>query len=239
MRLKVWNKPSSNGIVSGTRLTKTGVKVIQTTAAASPGSSGGPLLNRRGEVIGVLSFSIAEGQNLNFAIPVNYVRGILGSIEAALTNAPRLLESTEGTDFFQGDRRSGVLLAGYGGPPESFSLVFLELMNFLAANGVSIANQPTSFSPIAGDSASLNYYLDRLNDIGAENLLYLRVNDRMGGASTLELQCFDSAGNLLWQERSQKTFTWVSSTAAKSLVKKIKKKLKPRIGKPGLPLRTR
>ena len=136
------------------------------------------------------------------------------------------------------DRRSGVLLAGYGAPPESFSLVFLELMNFLAANGVSIANHPSSFSPIAGDNASLNYYLEHLNTVGADYLLYLKVDDMVWDASKLELQCFDSAGNLLWQEKAKKTFSWISTIGAKSLAKKIKKKLKPRIGKPGLPLKT-
>jgi serine protease Do len=44
----------SSGLVSGIRLDE-GVRVIQTSAPASPGSSGGPLLNRHGEAIGVMS----------------------------------------------------------------------------------------------------------------------------------------------------------------------------------------
>jgi S1-C subfamily serine protease len=65
----------SKGIVSGTRVLENGLRVIQTTAPASPGSSGGPLLNNKGEVIGLISSSEVRGQNLNFAIPINYVKG--------------------------------------------------------------------------------------------------------------------------------------------------------------------
>jgi len=45
----------SSGLISGIRLDN-GVRVLQTSAAASPGSSGGPLLNRSGDAIGVMSF---------------------------------------------------------------------------------------------------------------------------------------------------------------------------------------
>src|SRR5215470_16491591 len=64
----------SNGLISGIRLDN-GVRVLQTSAAASSGSSGGPLLNRSGEAVGVMSFKVVNGENLNFTIPVNYVRG--------------------------------------------------------------------------------------------------------------------------------------------------------------------
>lgn len=68
----------STGIISGRRLYE-GMTLLQTTAPVSPGSSGGPLLNQRGEAIGVTSLTWAEegSQNINFAIPINYVRGML------------------------------------------------------------------------------------------------------------------------------------------------------------------
>jgi hypothetical protein len=66
----------SDGLISGIREAD-GFKFFQTTAAISPGSSGGALLNLRGQVIGVTASQLTTGQNLNFAIPVNYVKSLL------------------------------------------------------------------------------------------------------------------------------------------------------------------
>jgi len=66
----------SNGIVSGIR-EESGKKWIQTTAAASPGNSGGPLINLSGEVVGVVTRKLAAGENLNFAVPANSIKGLL------------------------------------------------------------------------------------------------------------------------------------------------------------------
>ena len=68
----------SDGIVSNRRNTN-GIERLQMTAPISPGSSGGPVLNTSGEVIGVSvsTFSPRFGQNLNFAIPANSLRELL------------------------------------------------------------------------------------------------------------------------------------------------------------------
>lgn len=76
----------TSGIVSSIRVQKDGTKVIQTDSAVSPGSSGGPLINKDGEVIGIVTFKVLGGESLNFAIPVNYARGLLG-IEDLMTLA--------------------------------------------------------------------------------------------------------------------------------------------------------
>ena len=69
----------SDGIISSIRPVGTD-KLIQITAPLSPGSSGGPVLNRRGEVIGVSVLTIRDGQNLNFAIPANYLKSLLAKV---------------------------------------------------------------------------------------------------------------------------------------------------------------
>lgn len=50
-------------------------KIIQTTAPISPGSSGGALLSSAGELIGITTMQHADGQNLNFAMPVDWLWG--------------------------------------------------------------------------------------------------------------------------------------------------------------------
>ncbi len=72
----------SQGIVSSIREVGTD-KLLQITAPISPGSSGGPVLNGKGEVIGVSVATFRGGQNLNFAIPSNYLKTLLGKAAPA------------------------------------------------------------------------------------------------------------------------------------------------------------
>jgi hypothetical protein len=69
----------SDGIVSAVRQDSTGKGWIQTTAAASHGNSGGPLLVMDGKVAGVLSWKVGEGENLNFAVPSKLISPLLVS----------------------------------------------------------------------------------------------------------------------------------------------------------------
>jgi S1-C subfamily serine protease len=71
------------GIISGTGRTSSQIKApdkrvsfIQTDAAINPGNSGGPLLNQRGEVIGMNTAIIGGAQGLGFAIPINTAQQI-------------------------------------------------------------------------------------------------------------------------------------------------------------------
>jgi len=62
-------KTVSDGIISAIREVPGYGKLIQITAPISPGSSGSPVLNMKGEVIGIATLQLIKGQNLNFAIP--------------------------------------------------------------------------------------------------------------------------------------------------------------------------
>lgn len=72
----------SQGIVSSIREVGTD-RLLQMTAPISPGSSGGPVLNSKGEVVGVSVAIFRGGQNLNFAIPSTYLKALLGKTGTA------------------------------------------------------------------------------------------------------------------------------------------------------------
>jgi len=66
----------SNGIVSGIRSDE-GRRILQITTPISHGSSGGPLFNMFGQVVGITSAALVGGENLNFAVPINDVKKLL------------------------------------------------------------------------------------------------------------------------------------------------------------------
>ena len=61
--------------------------LIQISAPISKGNSGGPLFNMHGEVIGVNTFGWGEGQNLNFAVPIDNVHYLLNNLQQPMTVA--------------------------------------------------------------------------------------------------------------------------------------------------------
>jgi hypothetical protein len=73
------------GILSSVRDTGEGFKVLQTDAAVNPGNSGGPMVNSKGQAIGVVSFKLRSSEGLNFAIPINYLRGLLNNLHDPIT----------------------------------------------------------------------------------------------------------------------------------------------------------
>lgn len=70
----------SEGIISAKRGFDTDAGYLQITAPISHGSSGSPVLNRNGRVIGIATLGSEKGQALNFAIPVEKLRNLIGQI---------------------------------------------------------------------------------------------------------------------------------------------------------------
>jgi S1-C subfamily serine protease len=66
----------SQGVVSGVR-DRNGARLLQISAPISPGSSGGPILDQSARVVGITVATYAEGQNLNFAVPSDYLSNLL------------------------------------------------------------------------------------------------------------------------------------------------------------------
>ncbi|MGE0160402.1 MAG: S1C family serine protease [Gemmatimonadales bacterium] len=70
----------STGVLSGRRKEPEGFELLQITAPASNGSSGGAVLTAGGQVIAIATSQLTMGQNLNFAVPINYARGLLQNL---------------------------------------------------------------------------------------------------------------------------------------------------------------
>jgi tetratricopeptide (TPR) repeat protein len=76
----------SNGIVSAVREIAGYGRIIQITAPISPGSSGSPVVNMFGQVIGVATLQAAEGQSLNFAVPAERISQLkIGDLQTIST----------------------------------------------------------------------------------------------------------------------------------------------------------
>ncbi len=71
----------STGVLSGRRQEPEGFELLQITAPASEGSSGGAVLNTSGRVVGIATSQLVAGQNLNFAVPINYARGMIQNLQ--------------------------------------------------------------------------------------------------------------------------------------------------------------
>lgn len=67
----------SDGLISSIRANEFGMKMFQVSVPLSNGSSGGPLIDLNGEVIGITTAAMSSGQNINFAVPMNYVQILL------------------------------------------------------------------------------------------------------------------------------------------------------------------
>ena len=90
---KEFNQTLTGGYISAVNRnveTSTGVKVnlIQTDAAINPGNSGGPLINTKGEVIGINTLKIADSdvEGIGFAIPINEVKDRIEALSKPILN---------------------------------------------------------------------------------------------------------------------------------------------------------
>lgn len=80
-----FNRTVTSGVISGKNRTirvenQVINNLLQTDASINPGNSGGPLLNSKGEVIGINTVKLSNAEGLGFSIPINMIKGVLNSI---------------------------------------------------------------------------------------------------------------------------------------------------------------
>jgi serine protease Do len=156
---------------------------IQTDAAINPGNSGGPLFNTRGEVVGVNTAIVAQGQGIGFAVPINMakevlpqlsergrvVRGWLGvsiqDVTAELASSLKLAEA------------HGALVAGVmkGSPAEKADLRAGDVVVAVNGKKVETFNQMSRFVAFVppGTKANLTVIRD-----GKQRALEVTVGQR-------------------------------------------------------------
>jgi hypothetical protein len=139
----------SNGIVSGIRTVEDDTnKFLQITTPISPGSSGGPLFNMVGDVIGITTLYLKGGENLNFAIPINDVKPLLlnkNSKVRPLPNEPDVLESDSNPPQAAANENPTSSVTGqFGG------IVHNEIANLSAGFGIVINDRAGVISGCMG-----------------------------------------------------------------------------------------
>jgi serine protease Do len=129
---------------------------IQTDASINPGNSGGPLFNMNGEVVGINTAIIAQGQGIGFAIPVNTVKPLLPQLEtkgavtrgylgvSIQTITPQLEKA------MQLSSQKGALVADVtaGGPADKAGLKRYDII--AAYNGKAVADSHDLPAMVAG-----------------------------------------------------------------------------------------
>lgn len=177
----------TKGIVSGINRTLTaggagiGSEVIegaiQTDAAISSGNSGGPLLNIKGEVVGVNTAVAQEGENIGFALPVDQVKLILESVQKygkivrpflgvrylilneKIAEKNNIKDVTEGALILRGEGRDDLAVVP-GSPADKAGLrendIILSIEGEPIKEGQSLQTLISSYKP--GDVVTLNIY---------------------------------------------------------------------------------
>ena len=94
----------SDGTISGPREIGNQT-LLQMTAPISPGGSGGPVLNEKGEVIGLSFVTLEDGQSLNYVIPSNYLKALISKSETVKPLVEEKQSVFAETYFYRGNEK--------------------------------------------------------------------------------------------------------------------------------------
>ena len=103
----------TRGIVSGLRESR-GATLVQTDTAANPGNSGGPLLDRNGTAIGIITMGYSGRQGLNFAVAIDHARDILDGKQGSNPSGSLTLDDLRSPSAGQPSEAERIQEAGAG-----------------------------------------------------------------------------------------------------------------------------
>ena len=129
---------------------------IQTDASINPGNSGGPLLNLKGEVVGINTAIVATGHGIGFAIPVNLAKGIIvalkseGEVTRGWLGVAIQDLSSDMAEYYEIKSKKGVFVADVfeGDPADKAGIKPKDII--LEINGQKIKTSRQLTSMIAG-----------------------------------------------------------------------------------------
>ena len=184
--------------------------IIQMTAAVSPGSSGGPVLNEDAEVIGVVFSQLTDGQNLNFMIPVNFLKTLLSELESnRLVNVPDPNLSAAFEIIFGKMRGDSIHVFEM----ESLTTLYIRNYNLRDLTGLEFATNLTVLnlgsSKIGNKWYNSNSFTDLTPLAGLTSLKGLDLDT----ASITNLSGLEGLANLTWLDLTINSVTDISALA--------------------------
>jgi S1-C subfamily serine protease len=223
----------SSGVLSGVRLADevpgagSGYRVLQFTAPISPGSSGGVVVNGRGQALGIVVGSEAGGQNLNFAVPIESVVGLAeGTVRVRLGSA-RALAPFGGPELRRrpaepsASEMAAPAARAAGEPPRKLYLEYKQETGALSKT-----------------TAALESELIRHPDFESMGLAITRNRGQADLIIELDRSWWDFTFSILDPRSGAvvgagKEIAWDEIRAARGLAKKIMSRLKAHYGSPG------
>jgi len=156
---------------------------IQTDASINPGNSGGPLLNMNGEVIGINTAIVAQGQGIGFAIPVNLAQNIIaqlkerGSVTRGWMGVGIQDLTPELAQYYGLNDQKGVLVTQVfpGDPADKAGIKTKDVI--IAVDGKPVGTSRELSSAVAGMAVGKEVPVKILRD-GKEQVLKVQLSER-------------------------------------------------------------
>jgi len=172
---------------------------IQTDASINPGNSGGPLINMKGEVVGINTAIIASGQGIGFAIPINLADGIIAQLKTSGEVTRGWLGvgiqdlTPELAEYYKVKDKKGVLVTHVfkGDPADKGGIKVKDII--IKVDGKPVPTARELSGTIAGIAVGKKIAILLIRD-GKEKTVYIKVAKRKDDESLVSKETESSNG---------------------------------------------